>query len=108
MHPADLADVAEAIPVEQVPVLLARCRRTARREVLEYLDEELRAEVLEAMTAQQAAELVTEMTPDERADVLEELEEETRRRDPRRDAGGGATRDAEAAHATLRIPPAAS
>ena len=76
LHPADLADVAEAMPFDQVPVFLAALPRDRAAQVLEYLDEELRAEVLEAMTAQQAAALVTEMTPDERADVLEELDEE--------------------------------
>jgi magnesium transporter len=76
MHPADLADVAEAMPFEQVPLFLAALPTDRAAQVLEYLDEDLRAEVLEAMTARQAAELVTEMTPDERADVLEELDEE--------------------------------
>jgi magnesium transporter len=76
MHPADLADVAEAMPFEQVPVFLAALPRDRAAEVLEYLDEELRAEVLEAMSTQQAAALVSEMNPDERADVLEELDEE--------------------------------
>ena len=76
MHPADLADVAEAMPEAQVPVFLAALPKDRAAQVLEYLDEELRAEVLEAMTAQQAAALVTEMNPDERADVLEELDEE--------------------------------
>jgi magnesium transporter len=76
LHPADLADVAEAMPFEQVPIFLAALPKDRAAEVLEYLDEELRAEVLEAMTAQQAAALVTEMNPDERADVLEELDEE--------------------------------
>jgi magnesium transporter len=76
LHPADLADVAEAMPFELVPVFLAALPKDRAAEVLEYLDEELRAEVLEAMTAQQAAALVTEMNPDERADVLEELDEE--------------------------------
>src|SRR6478672_11804058 len=76
LHPADLADVAEAMPFEQVPVFLGALPRERAAQVLEYLDEELRAEVLEAMTAQQAAALVTEMNPDERADVLEEIVEE--------------------------------
>ncbi|HET9797734.1 MAG TPA: magnesium transporter [Gemmatimonadaceae bacterium] len=76
MHPADLADVAEAMPFEQVPVFLAALPRDRAAEVLEYLDEDLRAEVLEAMSAEQAAALVAEMNPDERADVLEELDEE--------------------------------
>lgn len=76
MHPADLADVAEALPFDRLPAFLAALPNDRAAEVLEYLDEELRTEVLEAMTAQQAAALVSEMTPDERADVLEELDEE--------------------------------
>jgi magnesium transporter len=76
LHPADLADVAEAMPFESIPLFLAALPKDRAASVLEYLDEELRAEVLEAMTSEQAAELVIAMTPDERADVLEELDEE--------------------------------
>ena len=77
MHPADLADVAEALPRERVADLLSALPAARAADVLEYLNEDLRAEVLEAMSTGQAAELVTQMTPDDRADVLEELEEET-------------------------------
>jgi len=77
MHPADLADVAEALPRERVADLLSALPSERAADVLEYLNEDLRAEVLEAMSTGQAAELVTQMTPDDRADVLEELEEET-------------------------------
>ncbi|HEY5220016.1 MAG TPA: magnesium transporter, partial [Gemmatimonadaceae bacterium] len=45
-------------------------------DVLEYLDEGIRADLLEAMSARQAADLVSEMTPDDRADILEEIEEQ--------------------------------
>ena len=76
MHPADLADVAEAIPREMVPLLLAALPKDRAADVLEYMNEELRTEVLEEMTAKQAASLVSAMTPDDRADVLEELEED--------------------------------
>jgi len=76
LHPADLADVAEAMPFEQIPVFLAALPQDRAAAVLEYLDEELRAEVLEAMSPETAAALVSAMTPDERADVLEELDEE--------------------------------
>ncbi|MES2178899.1 MAG: magnesium transporter [Gemmatimonadota bacterium] len=76
VHPADLADVAEAMPFERIPVFLAALPTDRAASVLEYLDEELRAEVLEAMSPEQAAALVSAMTPDERADVLEELDEE--------------------------------
>lgn len=76
LHPHDLADVAEALPFDRIPLFLAALSRDRAAEVLEYIDEELRAEVLEAMSSGQAAELVSAMTPDERADVLEELDEE--------------------------------
>src|SRR5256885_1261539 len=76
LHPADLADVAETMPFEQVPLFLAALPQDRAAAVLEYLDEELRAEVLEAMSPEQAAALVGAMTPDERADVLEELDED--------------------------------
>jgi magnesium transporter len=76
MHPADLADVAEALPEDRVVAFLRALPTERAADVLEYLDEELRSLVLEGMTARQAAELVTEMTPDDRADALEELEED--------------------------------
>lgn len=75
MHPADLADVAEAFPRARVPQFLAALPPDRAADVLEYLNEDLRAEVLEAMSAERAAELVGEMTPDDRADVLETLED---------------------------------
>jgi magnesium transporter len=76
MHPADLADVAEALPEAQVRAFLAALTSERAAEVLEYLDEDLRTQVLGEFTAQEAAEIVAEMTPDERADALEELDED--------------------------------
>jgi magnesium transporter len=75
MHAADLADVAEALPVDQVKILLRVLPADRAADLLEYLDEELRSELLEEMSAAQAAKLVSEMTPDDRVDALEELEE---------------------------------
>jgi len=77
MHPADLADVAEAMPEEQVRAFLAALPKERAAEVLEYLDDELRTQVLEELTAREAASIVAEMDPDERADALEELDDET-------------------------------
>ena len=76
LHPANLADVAEALPRERVPDLLRALPPDRAADVLEYLDEELRTEILELLSPRQAAALVSEMTPDDRADALEELEEE--------------------------------
>jgi magnesium transporter len=77
LHPADLADVAEALPRERVSALLAALPGDRAAAVLEYLSEDLRTEVLETLTTAQAADLLAQMTPDDRADVLEELDEET-------------------------------
>jgi len=77
MHPADLADLAEALPEEMVRAFLFALPKERAAEVLEYLDEELRTQVLEELTAGEAASIVAEMTPDERADALEELDDET-------------------------------
>ena len=75
LHPADLADVAEALPSERLVTFLGALPKERAADVLEYLDEELRSWVLEAMSAEQAAAIVTQMTPDDRADVLDELDE---------------------------------
>ena len=77
MHPADLANVVEALPPERVGDFLRTLSPNRAAQVIEYLDEELRAEFLEHVSAEQAAEIISEMTPDDRADVLETLEEET-------------------------------
>ncbi|MBM4194230.1 MAG: magnesium transporter [Gemmatimonadetes bacterium] len=76
LHPADLADVAEALPRSQIPVLLAALPSDRAAAVLEYFADELRGELLEEMSAQQAATLVAAMTPDDRADTLEGIDEE--------------------------------
>lgn len=76
LHPANLADIAEAIPRERVAELLSVLPPARAADVLEYLDEEVRTEVLQSLSTREAAALVSEMTPDDRADALEELEEE--------------------------------
>ncbi len=80
VHPADLADVAEALPKDRVAEFLSALPAARAADVLEYLNDELRSDVLEAMSTRQAAELVTQMTPDDRADVLEALAEENEER----------------------------
>lgn len=77
MHPADLADIAEALPEKMVRAFLSALPKERAGEVLEYLDEHLRTMVLEELTAVEAASIMSEMTPDERADALDELDEET-------------------------------
>lgn len=76
LHPADLANVAELIPREQVTAFLAALPPARAADVLEYLDEELRTSLLEQMPTDQAAALMRQMTPDDRIDVLGEIDEE--------------------------------
>ncbi len=75
IHPADLANVASALPDELVPTLLRALPPARAADVLEYMDEELRTRTLEAMAPKQAAAIVVEMTPDDRADTLDEMKD---------------------------------
>ena len=77
MHPADLADIAEAMPEESVRAFLSALPKERAAEVLEYLDDELRTQVLGEFSTGEAASIVAEMDPDERADALDELDDET-------------------------------
>jgi magnesium transporter len=76
LHPANLADIAGALPRDQILALLRALPAARAADLLEYLDEELRTELLEEMSSTQAAELVSAMTPDDRADAIEEMEEQ--------------------------------
>lgn len=76
LHPADLADVAELIPREQVAAFLAALPPARAADVLEYLNEELRNDLLEEIPARQAAALVSQMTPDDRTDALETMDQD--------------------------------
>src|SRR5438034_2888221 len=61
---------------EQMSRFFAALPPARAADVLEYLDEDLRAELLEDIPTEQAAALVSQMTPDDRTDVLEEIDEE--------------------------------
>jgi magnesium transporter len=76
LHPADLADVAELIPRDQLPAFLSTFPVPRAATILEYLREEIRAELLEAIDPALAAAFLARMTPDERADALVEMDEE--------------------------------
>jgi magnesium transporter len=76
LHPADLAAVAELIPRDKLRSLLAALPAERAADLLEYMDEELRAEFLEEIPTAQAAALVSQMTPDDRTDILEDIDED--------------------------------
>ena len=76
LHPANLADIASALPNDQILALLRALPAARAADLLEYLDEDLRTDLLEAMNSALAASLMSAMTPDDRADAIEELEDE--------------------------------
>ena len=75
-HPADLADVVELLPRDKVPAFFAALPPQRAADILEYVDEELRAELMELFPTAQAAALVSQMSPDERTDLLVEIDED--------------------------------
>src|SRR5688500_19065117 len=70
IHPADLADIAEALPRERVADLLRALSAERAAEILEYLDEDPRSEVLERLPTRKAAAHVSQRDPDERGAAL--------------------------------------
>jgi len=76
IHPADLADVAKALPREKVAAFLTALPIARAADILEYLEEDLRTQLLEEIPTETAAALISQMTPDDRADALEEIDEE--------------------------------
>lgn len=76
IHPADLADVAEALPRDKVAAFLIALPTARAADVLEYLDEDLRTQLLEEIPTEVAAALIAQMTPDDRTDALEHVDEE--------------------------------
>jgi magnesium transporter len=77
MHPADLADILEALSPEDREAIFENIDSGVAAEVLSEVDPDIQASILESLETEKAAEIVEEMAPDQAADVLAELEEET-------------------------------
>jgi magnesium transporter len=75
IHPADLADVVEALPRDKIAAFLSALPIGRAADLLEYLDEELRTQLLEELPTDLVVALVSQMTPDDRTDALEEMDE---------------------------------
>ena len=78
LHPADMADHIEHLPLEQQVDYLRHLSPGDAAEALAELDGEVAGGVLEQLDIVEAAKLIGEMNPDDAADVLDELEEEHR------------------------------
>ena len=77
MHPADLADIVEALGPEDREAIFENIDSEVAADALSEVDPDIQVSILESLETEKAAEIVEEMAPDEAADVLAELEEET-------------------------------
>ena len=78
LHPADVADQLQRLPVEEARVALLRLSPSDAAAVLAELDEELRPRLLEGLTAGELARIIPELNHNAAADVVAELPEERR------------------------------
>jgi magnesium transporter len=77
MHPADLADIVEALSPDDREAIFENIDSEVAADALSEVDPNIQASILESLETEKAAEIVEEMAPDEAADVLAELEEKT-------------------------------
>lgn len=76
IHPADLADILESIPIQNIRTVLETIDAETTGETLYELEPEMRNVVISQMDSEQAADILEEMEPDEAADVLADLPEQ--------------------------------
>ncbi|HEY3309299.1 MAG TPA: CBS domain-containing protein [Desulfuromonadaceae bacterium] len=76
MHPADIADIIENIPIKHIRTVLDSIDTETTADTLYELESELRSEVIEQLGNEQASDVLEEMEHDEAADVLAGLSEE--------------------------------
>lgn len=75
LHPADLADILESIPIKNIKTVLETMDAETTGETLYELEPDLRNVVISQLDSEQASDILEEMEPDEAADVLADLPE---------------------------------
>ncbi len=76
MHPADLADIIENIPVQSIRTVLDSIDAETTGETLYELESDMRNLVINQLDDEQITDILEEMEPDEAADVLSDLPEQ--------------------------------
>lgn len=74
LHPADVADVIEALSPEQATAILRRLSLAERADVLEYVEEEEGAEIANRLPDAELVDILDEMSADDAADLLGDLD----------------------------------
>ena len=73
LHPVDAAEIFLGLKEEEQLIFLKVLPLTAQVEILEEIDDDLRAALFEKIAPEMAVRLVVEMSADERADLFHEL-----------------------------------
>jgi sporulation protein YlmC with PRC-barrel domain len=76
MHPADLADIIETIPIRNIRTVLESMDTETTGDTIYELEPEMRNLVISQMNDEQVTDILEEMEHDEAADVLNDLPEE--------------------------------
>ena len=76
MHPADLADIIENIPIRNIRTVLESIDAETTGDTLYELESDMRNVVISQLNDEQVTDILEEMEPDEAADVLSDLPEE--------------------------------
>lgn len=73
LHPADLAEIAAALPTSEGVGLLGALEDEVAADALEEMSPEVQVRMLDALGPERAAQLIEEMSPDDAADLLQDL-----------------------------------
>jgi CBS domain-containing protein/sporulation protein YlmC with PRC-barrel domain len=76
IHPADLADIIENIPIQNIRTVLDSIDIETTGDALYELEADMRNIVVNQLDDEQLADILEEMEPDEAADILSDLPEE--------------------------------
>lgn len=75
MHPADLADIIENIPIQSIRMVLDTIDAETTGDTIYELEADMRNVVISQLNDEQVSDILEEMEPDEAADVLSDLPE---------------------------------
>lgn len=75
MHPADLADIIENIPIQSIRTVLNTIDAETTGDTIYELEADMRNVVINQLNDEQVTDILEEMEPDEAADVLSDLPE---------------------------------
>lgn len=73
MHPADLADIIENIPIQNIKMVIESMDAETAGETIYELEPDMRNMVISQLNDEQVSDILEEMEPDEAADVLSDL-----------------------------------